>query len=149
MIRLAYAVGSLGIGGAERHVLEMANHFSGKGFGVHIFCFFRSGPLEERLDRRVETMVLGKRAGNDPLLVMRMARAIRARKINLLHSLNWGTYLESILAARAAGVGVHIHAQRGMEKGTFEGISKFRKSARYLSMRIGSSAVSRIIAVSE
>jgi len=149
MTRVAFTIGSLGIGGAERHVVELANHLARRGFAAHVICFRSGGPFEGQLDRRVETLVLNKRAGNDPLLVARLARVLRSRGVQILHSLNWGTYLESVLAAKVSGVPVRIHAQRGMERGNFEGISNFRRRARYLSMRFGANAVARIITVSQ
>ena len=82
---------SLAVGGAERVAVDLANTLDRRTHRV-TFCATRSGgPLASRLADDVETLVLGRSATWDLPKLVRFARWVRERQIDVVHSHGRGT----------------------------------------------------------
>lgn len=116
-ITVAYVVYSFHMGGLERCVAHFVNRLDRDRFHPPLIISLKeSGDAEEWLTvDDVETFSLHKRDGNDPGVVRRLARVLRDRSVDVVHSHNWGTLVETILARRWAGVPGHLHAEHGQE----------------------------------
>jgi glycosyltransferase involved in cell wall biosynthesis len=114
MIRLAYIVHTFEMGGLERCVARLANHLDRDRFEPMIICLGRRGGAAGWVkDRDVKIFELGKRDGNDPGVVLQLARLLRRERATLVQSHNWGTLLETAVARRLGRVPLHVHAEHG------------------------------------
>lgn len=113
-LRLAYVVHSFDVGGLERCVAHLCNGLDRARFRPMVVCLSRNGGAAAWIEREdVPIVEVGKRAGNDLAAVGRLARILREHRIDLVHSHNWGTLIETSFARRSAPVPVHVHAERG------------------------------------
>ncbi len=121
-VPIIYCIGTLGIGGAERHLVQVVGRLNRSLWIPHVFAISEGGPLEEELRAlgvqvqifnyegiRVRRFLPGTLR---PL--WELQRAIVAVKPAIVHSyLYWANVVGS-LAASAAGVPVVISARRGL-----------------------------------
>lgn len=116
MLRVGYVVCRFDMGGLERVAAHLANGLDRAVFEPFIFCLERTGAAAGWLnEEHVPIIELHKREGNDPSVVLRLARSLRAHGIDVVHSHNWGTLVETTLARRLARTPVHVHAEHGQE----------------------------------
>jgi len=115
-IRVAHVLHTFGMGGAERIAALLANYADRESFRPIIVCLG-----ENRAEGRweladdVAVVELRKSSGNDARVVFRLARVLREHEVDVVHSNNWGTLLETSLARRRAGVAHHVHVEHGAE----------------------------------
>ena len=115
-MRVAYVVHTFHMGGLERCVARLVNRLDRSRFAPIIICLNRNDDAATWLERDdVPVLEIHKRPGNDPRAVWRLAKLLRERQVDLVHSHNWGTLVETAVARRLAHVPWHIHAERGME----------------------------------
>lgn len=111
-IRVLHVVETLDVGGAEAVVASIVNNAS-PGIRADICCLMRSGPIAARIRPGVEIIEMGKAMrGNDYALPFRLARVLRSRKIDIVQSHEWGTLLETVVAALLSGTTM-IHMAHG------------------------------------
>ncbi len=115
-IRLAHLVYDLGFAGKEQGIIKIVNHMDADRFEVDIVVFNRVYEDAFAADSSFEVVKLPKKAGNDPLLIPRLAALFKRKKYDIIYTHSWNTLLEGYLAAVIAGVPVKIHG----EHGTFE-----------------------------
>src|SRR5579872_3258324 len=150
-LRVALVVHTFEIGGIERHVARLASRLDRRRFQPLIVCLARSGQAAQWLEADdVPVIELHKRPRNDLRLVFRLARVLRDERVDLVHSHNWGTLVETALARRWAGVPVHVHAERGTVLGVVDGRglkARLRALAMSWAVRRASALVSNAQAV--
>ena len=113
-VSVAYVVHAFEMGGYERCVAHLANHLDRRRVTPAIICLENSGAAERWVKADdVEIVELHKRQGNDWRVIRGLANVLRQRRIDVVHSHNWGTLLETALARKLAGVPRHVHAERG------------------------------------
>jgi sugar transferase (PEP-CTERM/EpsH1 system associated) len=107
-------VPELSLGGMEQGVVTLLNGLRPEQVAGSV-CSFGAGidSITERLHRRVPVHVLGRRSGNDPMLVWRLIRLLRREKPDIVHSHTWGTLCEGYLATRLARVRHFVHGEHG------------------------------------
>lgn len=114
--RVAFVVHTFDTGGLEHCIADLCRTLPVERFRPEIVCLNRSGSAVRRLGNRdVPIHELGKRPGQDWRVVPRLGRLFRQRGYDLVHSHNWGTLLETVLACRLGGVRRHVHAEHGLE----------------------------------
>jgi len=127
--RVAYVVCTFETGGLERCVARLCNHLDPDRFRPMVVCLSRNGAAAGWIERDdVPIVELRKRDGNDLLLVRRLARALKEHRVDVVHSHNWGTLVETSLARRWAGVPVHVHSEHG--QGLHEGLHGLKRRLR-------------------
>ena len=114
-IHIAHVVDSFDIGGAENGIVNLMNHMDPDRFTFSLYTF---GSLVGDSRARVvcdsvRYYVLNKRAGNDFRVPSRLAHSFRKDGVTLVHTHNWGTYIEGLAAAKLAGVPVVVHGEHG------------------------------------
>ena len=121
-VRIAFVVHTFDMGGLERCVARLVNRLDPARFEPMIVCMDRNGDAAGWLQRPdVPIVELRKRAGNDPAVIRRLAKTLRENRIDVVHSHNWGTLLETVLARRWAKTAYHGHAEHGL--GLAEGLN--------------------------
>jgi sugar transferase (PEP-CTERM/EpsH1 system associated) len=108
-IRILHVIETLDVGGAETVVANIVNNTS-PDFRADVCCLMNSGPIAARIRPGVKILGLGKaKEGNDYRIPLRLSKILRNRKIDIVHSHDWGTLLETIAAATIAGTyAVHM-----------------------------------------
>lgn len=121
--RVAFLIGQLGLGGAERQLSLLALELHRRGIGVHVLLLAKGGPHEAALrDAGVEVHHLGfTRSGplapvRNVLAFCRMVRLLRRVRPEVLHAYLPESYLLGVPAARLARVPVVIAGRRGLSR---------------------------------
>lgn len=112
-VRVMHLVYSFGFGGMEVGVAKLSNAIDPTHVTVSICSGRPSDTLKYRLRPEVRFFELGRRQGNDPGLILRLARLLRRERPHILHTHGWATLLEGLAGARLAGVPVVIHGEHG------------------------------------
>ena len=123
-IKVGYITSSLDYGGVEKYVVDLANNIDSRKFIPVIFCLGNHGPLAEKIKKNTKIYCLNKKKGNDIGLVLRLSRLFKKEKIDIIHSNNWSTFAESVIAKQFAGNIPLIHTQHGMEMNDLESKEK-------------------------
>lgn len=148
MLRIAFVVYKFQAGGLERCVARLASCLDRSQFCPVIICLDRNGSAAAWLETDdVPVYELNKRPGNDPGLVIRLARLLRTKQVDIIHSHNWGSLLESVLARMVGSVPLHVHAERGLELAEMQ-TSVWRRRARSLVSRAALGRTDAVVAVS-
>ena len=147
--RVAYIVHTFDVGGLERCVAHFANHLDRAQFRPIVICLSRSGTAAQWIvDDDVQIIEMRKRPGNDVGVVRRLARTLRERHVDVVHSHNWGTLLETVLARRWARIPVHVHAERGTLLGSLQ-VRGLRSRLRAMAARWAMNRADCVVTVAE
>lgn len=116
MIRVAQVIWSLGLGGAEQVVIRLARGVDRRRFEPLVVCLDRPGPFAPQAEAEgVEVVALDKRGPVDVRAVVRLARLLRARRVDVVHTHLWGANLWGRLAAVAARVPVVVATEHNVD----------------------------------
>lgn len=120
-IKVAYLIHSMRTGGAERSIARLINALDPAEFSSMVICMTHTGPAAQWIHSRTVPVIELNRSGSfDFRAASRLAGILRESRIDIVHSHNWGTLLESVLACRMARVPAHVHAERGTVLGQVE-----------------------------
>lgn len=134
-------VWSLGMGGLEKLAIDICSHLPQDQFSASICVLQSGGAIESRVDTDlVDLLCIRQYCGNDPTVPFRLARLLRRRQVDVLHSHTWGTLLEGVVAAKLARVPAVIH----LEHSTTD-----RRRRRVIGQRVGWGMVNQVVAVSD
>ncbi len=134
-IRIAYVVNSFAMGGLERSIARLVNGMDRDRFAPVVICLSNETSAAGWIDdQSTPVLTLNKKSGNDFAIVRRLADTLCQRSIDLVHSHNWGTLIETTLARRMSRVPIHVHAERGTVGGSIVG-KGFRQYMRAQAMR--------------
>ena len=148
-IRVAYVVHTFDMGGLERCIAHLSNHLDRCHFHPLVICLNRNGDAARWVSASdVEIIELHKRGGNDLRVVGRLAQALRRHKVDWIHSHNWGTLVESVLARKLAHTPHHLHAEHGMELADIR-LGSLHKSLRAMFTRWALLTTSEIVTVAD
>jgi len=148
-IKIAYIVNTLSFGGIEKYVLDLVNYINVQIFEPCIVSLTKTGPVVKYLERpQTKIFEMGKKQGNDLRLPFRMAALFRREKIDVIHSNNWGTFGESVLAKRLSGTACILHVQHGMELNDEEASSHKKRRMRNRIRRFFSYFADQLVTVS-
>ena len=115
-LRVVHVLDSLRLGGTETQAVALVRALAERDVTNHV-VHFHSGPLAARLEGpgvTTERMdVHGFLDRRFPGLVLRLARAMRARRADVVQSYGFYSNLPAVLAGRLAGVRVLVTGRRG------------------------------------
>jgi glycosyltransferase involved in cell wall biosynthesis len=102
-LRVGFVLHSMQVAGAEILVAETIRRL-GKRIRPTLFCLDFVGTLGEQLGREgVDVVCLGRQPGRDWGVVWRLARAVRARHVDVLHAHQYTPFFYAALARAALG----------------------------------------------
>lgn len=112
--RVLHLVPQLRLGGMEQGVVKLLNGLPRERI-ISGVCSFEAitDSIRDSLDPQVPVHLLGRRAGNDPLLVWRLMHLLRRVRPDVVHSHSWGTLCEGYVAARLARIRHFVHGEHG------------------------------------
>jgi len=113
-VRVLHVVPQFRLGGMEQGIVKLANGLPPTRIATAI-CSFESeiDGIADSLQAPIAVHALGRRRGNDPVLVWRLVRLLRKERPAIVHSHGWGTLCETYIAARTAGVRYFVHSEHG------------------------------------
>lgn len=140
--RVLLLVESMEVAGAEQVVLALARGLDRSRFQPAVGCLTIEGPLAKELRAAgVEVFALGKRPGPDLGVLFRLARRMRAARIDVVHTHVWNADVWGRLAGWLARVPVLMMTAHSVD---------VWKKPRHLAVDRALAAVSRrVICVSE
>ena len=147
--RISLVVSHLKGGGKEQCVVNLANSLFEEGVLPLIVCLETGGILQNELRYPdIKVFELNKRKGNDIRVPFRLAKLLKKEKVDIVHSNNWGTLLECVVARKIAGIRHLVHTQHGMDYGMEASRSKFHERVRRLVKQIACRWITQVVAVS-
>jgi glycosyltransferase involved in cell wall biosynthesis len=141
--RVAHVVLSLQPGGLERIVCDLVRSALRQGGDVLVCCLDEEGALAPSLMREGgRVVVVKRRPGSDPALVLRLAAFFRQEQVDVVHTHSLDPMLYAGLAARLAGIRCLIHSQHDVMLRTYGRGQrlKFRIAAPLFTRTVGVSA---------
>lgn len=110
-MKILHVVNSLDPGGMENGVVNMAQALAGRGFEMHCACLENRGAFAARLPHPERVEVLGKSGGFSPRAALRLARAIRRLRPDVVHSHNLGALIYTALASAGGRLATIIQGE--------------------------------------
>ena len=112
-------VDDLGYGGAERQVVELANHMDRSRFDVHVCALSKHIPLGNELRNAEQTLhVIETRTRFDVTVVYRLFRLLRRLRADIVHGYLFRAEIVSRLAGRLAGTNLVLGSERNAYRTT-------------------------------
>ncbi len=113
-IRIMYITLSLGIGGLEKLLVELALRTDKGLFTPMVCCLSDEKDLAERLTKNgIKVYFLPKKEGRDFGLIFNLARLLKNEKIDIVHTHDSATNLYGVCAGKLAGVKNIINTEHG------------------------------------
>ena len=113
-IKICHVVTTLGVGGMENGIVNLANNHNRDKFEIVICCLNTAGEMAERLKDDVKLYVLHEGEGFSLMRILRVARFFRKLRPDIVHTHAWGGgSLYGILGAKLANVPVIINGEHG------------------------------------
>lgn len=142
MINVLYVIWSLGLGGAERVVINLALGLDKSRFKPVVCCLNEKGVFAEELEQAgIEVIPLNKRGKWDVTVVGKIAGIIRRNRIDIAHTHLWGANLWGRLAAVLCRVPVIIATEHNEDV--------WKPRVFLLADRVLSYGTDKIVAVSQ
>lgn len=126
-MKVLHVIETLDFGGAEKVVVDLVNATMGR-CAPAVCCVKHSGELASRLAPQIELFSLGKGEGSDFKLSWQLARLMRQKRFDVVHSHLWGVFLESACAAKLARLPL-IHTVHGNYSAARPGVAAGAKRA--------------------
>jgi sugar transferase (PEP-CTERM/EpsH1 system associated) len=111
-IKVLHVLDSLAVGGMERVVIDVVNGLNGGRFSHVICCVSRLGEAAQNLREDVALYDMGKGAGRDLLMPMRLARVMRREWPDIIHTQSWSG-VDGVIAGKMAGRARVVHSEHG------------------------------------
>ena len=127
--KILHVIDSLGIGGMERVVIDVANGLDAAKFDQVVCCISRRGEAADQLRDGVRCIDLGKGGKADRLMPLKLARLIRRERPDIVHSQSWSGVDTALAALLTPGVRL-VHSEHGRNFHDLHGQSLLRRLAR-------------------
>ncbi len=146
---IMHIIESLEFGGAEKVVVHLANMLS-EQCRVSICLTKRKGELVKQLNKDIKVHFLDTGEGNSFELPKKITRLLINESVDILHSHDWGVYLESALAVKKAKRPKLIHTVHGHYTNYPPGWrSRIKKFVRHFLEKKASKYTHKIVPVSD
>ncbi len=140
-VNVLYVIWSLGLGGAERVVINLAKNLDKTRFNPIVCCLNDKGRFADALEKEgIKVIALNKRGKFDISVIFNLIDVIKQNKIDIVNTHLWGANFWGRIAAKLAGVKVIIATEHN------EDVWKSR--GHFLLDRLLSRWTDRIIVVS-
>ncbi len=115
-LRIAHVTLGLDMGGQEKLLVEFARHADRARFELCVVSLGGRGPLAEDIEAQSwRVIALNESAGLRPGLVLRLARLLRRRGIDVVHTHDVRPLVYGALAGRLARVAGVVHTRHGQD----------------------------------
>jgi len=142
---IAHVIFALGTGGLENGLINLINHMPVNRYRHAIICLTEAHGFEDRIQRPdVEIMCMHKKRGHDFPVYLRVWKALRALKPQIVHTRNF-VALESQIPAFFTPDTKRVHGEHGRDMQDLHGLNQKQKTVR----RIIQPLVNEYITVSQ
>jgi glycosyltransferase involved in cell wall biosynthesis len=86
VLHVLHVIDGLGLGGAERMLVDIANQTVANGHRVSVCVTRTNTTLASELDPRIELLVLSRRRRLSPFALLRLAAFVRSRRVDVIHA---------------------------------------------------------------
>ncbi|MBP6824559.1 MAG: glycosyltransferase [Acidobacteria bacterium] len=128
-IKILHVIDSLGIGGMERVVIDVANGLDSAKFEQVACCISRRGEAVDELRDGVRSIDLGKGDEADRLMPLKLARLIRRERPDIVHSQSWSGVDTALARLLTPGVKL-VHSEHGRSYSDLRRRPLMRRMAR-------------------
>ena len=137
-LRIMHVFDRLHLGGTEKIIMKLVNGLSADGW-EHLICTTRGvGSSATAWAAGINVLHAGGPATSQfRFNVLRLAKVMRDVRPAIVHSRNWGG-IESIFAARLAGVPVVIHSEHGYQPEMLCGLPLRQRMLRHVAYHFAS-----------
>jgi glycosyltransferase involved in cell wall biosynthesis len=113
---LVMVISTLEYGGAQRQVVEMANHIDPSRFDAHICSLSDYVPLADQMvDRERRLHIITKKWKYDVTVIPRLARLLNQLKADIVHGYLFDAEIAARLAGRLAGTPMIFGSERSTD----------------------------------
>jgi len=113
-INVVQLIGSLGGGGAEQQVVQLANHLDESNFNKHVVVFWdKTTGFKDCLSSEVKYYSLQYRRRFMPVGILKLARHLKKNKIDVLHCHMYDPNKIGSIVGKLVGVPVIITTEHG------------------------------------
>lgn len=114
-MNITHVVENLNRGGLERMVIELVRLQRARGEQCQVVCVYEAGTLASELaELGVPVHVCGKRRGVDARALLRLRRAVREHRTEVLHTHNAMAHYQAVLATLGLRIGCIVNSRHGM-----------------------------------
>ncbi|HET8764515.1 MAG TPA: glycosyltransferase [Rhodanobacter sp.] len=114
-MNITHVVENLNRGGLERMVIELVREQRARGDQCQVVCVYEAGALAPELAALgVPVTSCGKRRGFDPRALLRLRRAVREHRAEVLHTHNAMAHYQAVLATLGLGTRCIVNSRHGM-----------------------------------
>jgi len=129
-LRILHVLHAFSAGGLENGIVNIIN--GSPDHLEHELCLLsKSGDFIERLKRPVVLHEMNKRQGNDVRLAFRLRKLFHQRRVDIVHTRNWGAF-DGLIAACMTSRVTLIHGEHGRDIADPQGAARHRNLARRL-----------------
>lgn len=115
-INVLYIIWSLGLGGAERAVIDLVKGLDKQKFNPMVCCLNDKGVFAAELEKEdIKVIALGKKPGLEIGVVKKIMSVIKENNISIVHTHMWGANFWGRIAARIAKVPVIIATEQNVD----------------------------------
>lgn len=115
-INILYVIWSLGLGGAEQVVINLAKGLDKTRFNPIVCCLNEKGRFAEELEKAgINVIALHKRGPFDLSIIGKLVRVIKENNISVVNTHLWGANLWGRIAAHKAKVKVIIATEHNLD----------------------------------
>jgi len=115
-INLLYIIWSLGLGGAERVVINLAKGLDKTKFNPMVCCLNEKGEFANELENEgIKVIALNKKGRFDISVIFKLISIIRQYKIDIVHTHLWGANFWGRIAAEITRVSVVIATEHNVD----------------------------------
>ncbi|MHC4944508.1 MAG: glycosyltransferase [Planctomycetota bacterium] len=111
-LRLMMLLQGLNVGGLEKVAVDLANHLP-ETYEITLCCYDNLGPLESLLKENREALLLERKPGFDPGIIVKLRRELKNRKIDVIHAHNHTAFFYGTMAARMGGTKKIVYTEHG------------------------------------
>jgi sugar transferase (PEP-CTERM/EpsH1 system associated) len=149
-MKICVVVPRLTGGGISQCVVDLTNGLVDAGLHPIVVCLERMGYVAEKICSR-DVKIIGplKRRGNDPAAPFRLAAILKEHRSDVVHCHNWGGLVDTVLAAKLAGMTPVLHTQHGLDYGFKDSPDHLRSRLRTVLKSLACRGVARVATVSQ
>jgi L-malate glycosyltransferase len=135
-IRILHIVHSLGYGGMESRIARLAKGLPRDTHEVEVLSFKAASTGKLELAEGIAHRLFPIPSGLHPLLLLRLALAVRRGRYDIVHTHNWSSMFYGVLAAALARNPVIVHGEHGLNRADLGGIPWKRLMAQKALARV-------------
>jgi sugar transferase (PEP-CTERM/EpsH1 system associated) len=129
-IRIVHILYSFGTGGLEKGIAMLVRNAAPE-FEHVILCLTKTGDSVRLLPPGTRVISLGKKEGNSPFFIFKLAKTLKSLDPDVVHTRNWSG-MDGIIAAKLAGISNIIHGEHGWGVEDISGVNHKRVLLRRL-----------------